>query len=127
MVGSGAIEPQMFDPSLDVWFPADDEAVDTYYEIEDRFIAEDYVMVAFEVKDNEYGAFSRQPLSTIARRTERFLTIPGVRPACSFSGTVRMKSKEYMISVTPGMSCRTRGFQLFYDITNELLHFFAKL
>ncbi|TDI80237.1 MAG: hypothetical protein E2O79_09330 [Caldithrix sp.] len=77
--GSGAIEPQVFDPSLDVWFPADDEAVDTYYEIEDRFIAEDYVMVAFEVKDNEYGAFSRQSLSTIARLTERFLTIPGVR------------------------------------------------
>ncbi len=77
--GSGSVQPVVFDPSLDVWFGTDDAAVETYYQIEDRFAAEDYVMVTFEEKDHELGVFSRESLATIARLTERFLTVPGVR------------------------------------------------
>ena len=77
--GSGVLQPLVFDPSLDVWFGAQDAAVQTYYEIEDRFVAEDFVMVTFEVPDQELGVFSRESLTTIDRLTERFLTIPGVR------------------------------------------------
>lgn len=77
--GSGAIKPMVFDPSLDVWFGQGDEAVTMYYEIENRFIAEDYIMVTFEADDGPFGVFDREALSTIARLTESFQTIPGVR------------------------------------------------
>ena len=82
--GSQVSEPLIFDPSLDVWFAANDPSVATYYEIEDRFVAEDYVMVTFSTAggdpmDDELGVFSPQALATISRLTEEFLTIPGVR------------------------------------------------
>lgn len=77
--GSGVVQPLVFDPSLDVWFGAQDASVETYYEIEDRFVAEDFIMVTFEVPDHPFGVFSRQSLATIHRLTERFLTVPGVR------------------------------------------------
>ncbi len=77
--GRGSIDPQLFDPSLDVWFTADDETMGTFREIEDRFVAEDYLVVAFEVPDQPNGVFDRQSLATIARLTDAFLTIPGVR------------------------------------------------
>ena len=58
--GSQVSEPLIFDPSLDVWFAANDPSVATYYEIEDRFVAEDYVMVTFSTAggdpvDDELG------------------------------------------------------------------------
>lgn len=77
--GSGAVKPLAFDPSMDIWFGEHDEAVTTYYGIEDTFVAEDFVMVTFEVPDSEWGVFDPAALSTIARLTNRFLTIPGVR------------------------------------------------
>ncbi|MCZ6810823.1 MAG: outer membrane lipoprotein-sorting protein [Planctomycetota bacterium] len=77
--GSGSIGPQIFDPSLDVWFTGDSEAMRTFYEIEDRFVAEDYLVVAFEVLDKPNGVFDRETLGTIARLTDEFLKIPGVR------------------------------------------------
>lgn len=77
--GTGAVKPLAFDPSMDVWFGPQDDAVNAFYRIEDTFVAEDFVMVTFQVEDEELGVFSRESLSTIARLTERFLTIPGVR------------------------------------------------
>ena len=74
--GRGSIDLQLFDPSLDVWFTADDETMGTFREIEDRFVAEDYLVVAFEVPDQPNGVFDRQSLATIARLTDAFLTIP---------------------------------------------------
>jgi len=78
-VGTGKIPTQMFDSDMRVWFGPDDEAVKTFDKIEDRFVAEDYLMVSFEDKDSEFGVFSRSSLSTVKRLTEKFLTIPGVR------------------------------------------------
>ena len=77
--GSGVLQPLVFDPTFDVWFGDADRAVRTFYEIEERFVAEDYVMVTFETDDSPYGVFGRDSLATIARLTERFLTVPGVR------------------------------------------------
>ena len=77
--GSGKLPPLVFDPNMDVWFGEEDAVVQAYYEIEDRFVAEDFVMVAFEVPDRELGAFDPQALETIQRLTDRFLTVPGVR------------------------------------------------
>jgi hypothetical protein len=77
--GSGSVAPLVFDPRMDLWFGAEDEAVGTYREIEDRFVAEDYIMVTFEAPDGELGVFDREALSTIARLTEGFLRVPGVR------------------------------------------------
>ncbi|MEM7230835.1 MAG: MMPL family transporter [Planctomycetota bacterium] len=77
--GTGAVKPLAFDPSMDIWFGEQDSAVNTYYEIEKRFVAEDYVMITFEETEHEFGIFSPDALSTIARLTERFLTVPGVR------------------------------------------------
>lgn len=71
--------PIIFDPTMDVWFGEADAAVSTYYGIEDRFVAEDYVMVTFETGDSDYGAFDRSSLETISRLTDQLLTVPGVR------------------------------------------------
>ena len=78
-IGDGAVKPLAFDPSMDVWFGQQDTAVSTFYDIERTFVAEDFVMVTYRTDDDKLGVFSRESLSTIARLTERFLTIPGVR------------------------------------------------
>ena len=77
--GSGHAAPLVFDPRLDIWFDEADPAVETFYEIEDRFVAEDYVLVTFEESDEPLGAFSKKSTDTVARLTERLLRIPGVR------------------------------------------------
>ena len=77
--GSGAVKPLFFDPSMDIWFGEKDSAVETYYDIEDTFVAEDYVIVSFEASDSEFGVFSEDALATVSRLTEQFLTVPGVR------------------------------------------------
>ena len=51
--GRGSVEAQIFDPSLDVWFAGDNDAIATYDAISDRFIAEDYLLVSFEVVRTE--------------------------------------------------------------------------
>ena len=76
--GSGTVQPLVFNPTFGVWFGEKDAAVETFYGIEDRFVAEDFVMVTFE-SDDDLGVFSREALATIGRLTERFLTVPGVR------------------------------------------------
>lgn len=71
--------PLVFDPSMDLWFGEGDSAVKTWYEIEDQFVAEDFIVIAIETRDEEFGAFSRESLATIRRLTEEFLKVPGVR------------------------------------------------
>ena len=78
--GAGAPPPIVFDPRMSVWFGAEDEAVDVYREIEDRFVAEDYVVVSFQASEGDpFGVFGREHLDRIARLTEGFLKVPGVR------------------------------------------------
>lgn len=77
--GSGVIAPQMFDPSLDVWFDTGDATVAAYFDIEHQFIAEDTILVTFENKRDSLGVFSPESLNTIQRLTTQFLTVPGVR------------------------------------------------
>ena len=77
--GSGAIAPQMFDPSLSVWFDTGDATVKAYFDIEDQFIAEDYILLAFENRNDTFGVFSPESLSTIQRLSENLLSVPGIR------------------------------------------------
>ncbi len=78
--GSGNAPTTVFDPSLHIWFAGlDNGTVETYYDIERRFIAEDFILVAYTADKDPLGVFSRESLSAIARLTEGFLTIPGVR------------------------------------------------
>ena len=77
--GAGSVPPLVFDPRMDLWFGDEDEVVETYRNIERRFVAEDYLMVTLEDDATERGVFARKPLATIARLTEGFLRVPGVR------------------------------------------------
>lgn len=77
--GAGAPPPQVFDPRMQLWFGETDEAVLSYEAIEDRFVAEDFVMVAFDAGDDPLGVFGRDSLRSIARLTEAFERVPGVR------------------------------------------------
>ena len=78
--GAGDPPPIVFNPSMEVWFGAEDAAVDTWHEIEDRFVAEDFLIVSFEAQaEDEFGVFGRDHLERVARLTDRFLTVPGVR------------------------------------------------
>ncbi len=77
--GSGQIAPQVFDPSLNVWFDTGDATVKAYFDIEERFIAEDTILVTFENTRDPMGVFSQDSLATIQRLTKNFLTVPGVR------------------------------------------------
>lgn len=103
--GSGQIAPQMFDPSLDVWFDTGDATVKAYFDIEDRFIAEDYILVTLENTQDPYGVFSRESLETIQRLTENFLTVPGVRHVRSltYSPWIRWGSIDDGISTENGL------------------------
>jgi len=78
---AGGLDPQpvIFDPRMEIWFGKDDPAVEAYRDIEAKFVAEDYVVVAFEETDDPFGVFGRTSLTTVARLTEEFLKVPGVR------------------------------------------------
>ncbi|MFT5284227.1 MAG: putative RND superfamily exporter protein [Planctomycetota bacterium] len=78
---AGGLPPQplMFDPRTEIWFGLEDPSVAAYNDLEDKFVAEDYVVVAFEEKEDSLGVFSRRSLTTIARLTEELLQVPGVR------------------------------------------------
>ncbi|MEM7305289.1 MAG: MMPL family transporter [Planctomycetota bacterium] len=103
--GSGVVPPLVFDPTMDIWFGEEDAAVSAFYEIEDRFVAEDFVMVTFEVPDAELGVFDPDALATIARLTERFLTIPGVRHVRSltYNPWIRWGEIEDELGVESGL------------------------
>ena len=78
---AGGLEPQplLFDPRMEIWFGIGDPAVEAYADIERKFVAEDYVVVAFEEEEDELGVFGRRSLATVARLTEELHRVPGVR------------------------------------------------
>lgn len=72
-------QPRFFDARYDIWFDPDDPGLQTYKEIENRFVAEDFVLVSFAEPDHPLGAFAPDALATIARVTERLERVPHVR------------------------------------------------
>lgn len=77
--GVGAAPPPVFDPRMQIWFGEEDAAVKSYDVIEDRFVAEDFVMVSFAEDEDPMGVFAADSLATITRLTEAFERVPGVR------------------------------------------------
>ena len=80
-------EPKMFDTRHDIWFDEDDEGLRLFRAIEDKFAAEDYILIAFEEPQEELGVFSRKSLATIARLTAALERVPGVRQARSLTSS----------------------------------------
>lgn len=77
--GATAPPPPVFDPRMRIWFGAEDAAVQSYDSIEERFVAEDFVMVTFEETEHELGVFAPEALAMVARLTTAFEKVPGVR------------------------------------------------
>jgi predicted RND superfamily exporter protein len=71
--------PRIFDPRTDIWFDAEDSGLRAYYTIEDQFIAEDLVSIAFEEREEPWGVFSVKSLTAIAELSENIAAIPNVR------------------------------------------------
>ena len=72
-------EPKLFDARYDIWFDPDDPGLQLYKEIEDKFVAEDFVLVSFEERDHPLGVFAPKSLEMIARVTEAIERVPYVR------------------------------------------------
>ena len=62
--------PQMFDPRTDIWFDPDGEALATFRGLEDQFVAEDIMFIAFEEPDDPHGVFGVKPLETRDRKID---------------------------------------------------------
>jgi len=71
--------PRIFDPRTDIWFDSEDSGLRAYYTIEDQFIAEDLVSIAFEEREEPWGVFSVKSLTAIAELSEAIAAIPNVR------------------------------------------------
>ncbi len=71
--------PRVFDPRTDIWFDSEDSGLRAYYTIEDQFIAEDLVSIAFEERDEPWGVFSVKSLTAIAELSSAIAAIPNVR------------------------------------------------
>ena len=71
--------PRIFDPSVDIWLDPTDPALAAYHQIEEEFIPEDMVLVAFEETTDPWGVFGEKPLATIARVTKALGQVPTVR------------------------------------------------
>jgi predicted RND superfamily exporter protein len=71
--------PRIFDPRTDIWFDSEDSGLRAYYAIEDQFIAEDLVSIAFEERDEPWGVFSVKSLAAIAELSDAIERIPNVR------------------------------------------------
>ena len=82
---AGESEPKVFDARFDIWFDPDDAGLRVFKDVEDRFIAEDFVLVAFEDRNAPFGVFSREALSAVARLTARIEKIPYVRQVRSLT------------------------------------------
>ena len=61
--------PRMFDARYDIWFDPADTGLRTYKDIEDRFVAEDAFILAFEDADDPWGVFGKKSLESIATRS----------------------------------------------------------
>src|SRR5690349_9383570 len=80
-------QPKMFDARLDLWFDTADPALKTLYDIEETFIPEDTVLVAFEEKEDPWGVFGEKSLATIAWLTKAINQIANVRHVRSLTQT----------------------------------------
>lgn len=72
-------EPKIFDARYDIWFDPEDPGLQLYKRIEDQFVAEDFVLVAFTEPEHPLGVFAPASLATIAEVTKRIERIPYVR------------------------------------------------
>ena len=79
-------DPRMFDARYDIWFDPADEGLRTYKDVEDVFVAEDAVIVAFEDTKDPWGVFGVDALSAIARLTANIESVPYVRSVRSLTG-----------------------------------------
>jgi len=93
---SSSSKPKVFDSRFDIWFPANHPGVRTFNEIEDQFIAEDYLLIAFEEPKHPLGVFSPASLATIARLTDKIQRIPYVRHVRSLTANpwIRWQSSK---------------------------------
>ena len=71
--------PRIFDARFDIWFDPTDSGLRTFKDIEDRFVAEDVLIVAFEETEDPWGAFGSESLEVTARLTQAIEQIPYVR------------------------------------------------
>ncbi|MEM9070904.1 MAG: MMPL family transporter [Myxococcota bacterium] len=71
--------PRVFDPRTDIWFDPEDSGLRAYYALENQFIGEDLVSVAFEETDDPWGVFGVDALQSIARLSEALEQVPNVR------------------------------------------------
>lgn len=93
--------PQVFDPRSDIWFDPMDSALGAYHALEDRFVAEDVLFVAFEVPEGErgdWGAFEPAALQKVAEWTAKLEQIPYVRNVRSLTANPWIRWGE----VAPG-------------------------
>lgn len=77
--------PRMFDTRTETWFDQRDAGLQAYREVEDRFIAEDVVVIAFEDAGDPWGAFGKEALTTVARLTNEIERVPYVRAVRSLT------------------------------------------
>lgn len=91
-------QPKMFDTRTDIWFDPLDEGLLAYRDVEDQFIAEDVVIVAFEEKDDAWGVFGPEPLALIEELTNDFVKVPYVRNVRSITSSPWIRNGE----VAPG-------------------------
>ena len=71
--------PRIFDARYDIWFDPADAGLRTYKDIEDRFVAEDTLIVAFEEPDDPWGVFGVKSLEAVQRMTKAIEKVPYVR------------------------------------------------
>lgn len=91
-------EPRIFDARLEIWFDSADPALETHFEVEEEFIAQDTVLVVFEDREDPWGVFGERSLETIARLTEAIRKVPYVRHVRSLTSTPWIRWGE----VAPG-------------------------
>jgi predicted RND superfamily exporter protein len=83
----GPTQPKLFDARVDIWFDRADPAVSTYYQIEQQFIPEDTVLVAFEDQDDPWGVFGTRSIEAMARLSRDLGRVPFVRHVRSLTTT----------------------------------------
>jgi uncharacterized protein len=90
--------PRIFDQRTDIWFDPLDDGLLAYRDIEDEFIAEDVVIIAFEDRDDPWGVFGKRSLETIARLSRAIEKVPYVRAVRSLTDSPWIRWAE----VAPG-------------------------
>ncbi len=93
-------QPRLFDARTDIWFDPQDDGLKAYRDIEEQFIAEDSVIIAFEEKEHPWGVFSEKALRAVRRITEQAQQVPYVRSVRSLTESPWIRWGE----VEPGES-----------------------